>query len=53
MKLPKPDLSLALQIAQNLNFDMELMCELLPVGIAAINVELQNEYGSKEIIDTT
>jgi hypothetical protein len=40
LKLPKPDLSLALQIAQNLNFDMELMCELLPVGIAAINVEL-------------
>lgn len=36
LKLPEPDLSLALDIARNLNFDMEMMCELLPVGIAGV-----------------
>lgn len=36
MKLPEPDLALALQIARNLNFDMEMMCELLPVGVAGM-----------------
>jgi len=36
LKLPEPDLSMALDIARNLNFDMEMMCELLPVGIAGM-----------------
>lgn len=36
MKLPKPDLALALQIAQHLGFDMELMGELLPVGVSGM-----------------
>lgn len=36
LKLPKPDLSMALDIARSLNFDMEMMCELLPVGIAGM-----------------
>ena len=27
---------MALDIARNLNFDMEIMCELLPVGIAGM-----------------
>ena len=33
LKLSKPDLSLALSLAQNLGLDMEVMSELLPVGI--------------------
>ena len=46
LKLPKPDLSLALNLAQNLGFDMELISELLPIGIFAIlgNQEI-NECG--------
>lgn len=36
MKLSEPDLALALSIAQSLGFDMELMSELLPNGIAGI-----------------
>ncbi|MCM1323378.1 MAG: hypothetical protein NC218_04390 [Acetobacter sp.] len=52
MKLSKPDLLLALTIAKNLGFDMDLMCELLPVGVAAMNVGLNNEYSSEEIINT-
>lgn len=42
MKLPKPDLGLALEIAQNLGFDMELMSELLPVGIAGMKLVLND-----------
>ena len=38
LKLPKPDLPLALNLAQNLGFDMELMSELLPVGIGCIKL---------------
>jgi hypothetical protein len=34
LKLSKPDLGLALEVARNLGFDMELMSELLPVGIS-------------------
>ncbi len=37
MKLTKPDLSVALNIAKNLGFDMEMMSELLPVGIFAMS----------------
>ena len=33
MKLPKPDLTLALEIARNLGFEMEIISELLPIGI--------------------
>lgn len=36
LKLSEPDLGLALSIAQSLGFDMELMSELLPKGIAGI-----------------
>lgn len=43
---------MALDIARNLNFDMEMMCELLPVGIAGMNIGLKNEYSGEEIINT-
>lgn len=43
MKLPDPDLSMALDIARNLNFDMEMMCELLPVGIAGMKNGLDED----------
>ena len=33
LKLPKPDLALALEIARNLGFEMEIISELLPIGI--------------------
>lgn len=36
LKLSEPDLSVALNIARNLGFDMDIMCELLPVGIQGI-----------------
>lgn len=42
MKLPEPDLALALQIAQNLGFDVELMSELLPVGVSGMKIILNN-----------
>ena len=42
LKLPKPDLLLALNLAQNLGFDMELMSELLPVGIAGMCMEIKS-----------
>mgnify|MGYP001139406485 CR=1 FL=1 len=34
---------MALDIARNLNFDMEIMCELLPEGIAGMISSLR-EY---------
>ena len=37
LKLSEPNLSLALDIAQNLGFDMDIMCELLPIAILAIH----------------
>ncbi len=36
MKLSEPNLSEALEIAKHLNFDMELLTELLSVGIGGI-----------------
>ncbi len=33
LKLSEPNLSLALNIARNLGFDMDIMSELLPVGV--------------------
>ncbi len=39
MKLPEPNLALALSIAQNLGFDVEMMSELLPVGIWGMSFE--------------
>ena len=36
LKLPEPDLSMAFEIAKNLDFDMALMSELLPIGIMGI-----------------
>jgi hypothetical protein len=36
LKLPEPDLALALQLAQNLGLDMDIMSELLPVGISGM-----------------
>ena len=42
LKLPKPDLGLALEIARNLGFDMELMSELLPVGVAGMKLVLND-----------
>jgi hypothetical protein len=38
LKLPTPDLNLALQIAKNLGFDMYYMSELLPIGIQGIKM---------------
>ena len=46
LKLPQPDLGLALQIAQNMGFDMELMSELLPIGIAGIKSALKEDNTS-------
>lgn len=43
LKLPEPDLLLTLNLAQNLGFDMELMSELLPVGIRGINECVNNK----------
>lgn len=43
LKLPEPDLSLALDIARNLNFDMEIMSELLPVGVAGMRNGLDED----------
>lgn len=43
LKLSKPDLSLALSLAQNLGLDMEIMSELLPVGLFAILDNQKNE----------
>ena len=39
LKLTEPNLSLALDIAGNLGFDMDLMSELLPVGIWGMKSE--------------
>ncbi|MDY4842005.1 MAG: hypothetical protein SO314_06550 [Alphaproteobacteria bacterium] len=47
LKLPKPDLALALSIAQNLGFDMKLMSELLPVGIAGMKLVLNDTLSEK------
>ena len=41
LKLTEPNLSLALDIARSLGFDMDIMSELLPVGI----------WGMKSAID--
>nr|DAJ55754.1 MAG TPA: hypothetical protein [Caudoviricetes sp.]DAU96883.1 MAG TPA: hypothetical protein [Caudoviricetes sp.] len=35
-------MSLALNIAQNLGFDMEMMSELLPYGISGMCVEIKS-----------
>ena len=43
LKLSKPDLTLALSLAQNLGLDMEIMSELLPIGIFAILDNQRNE----------
>ena len=51
LKLSEPDLSVALEIAKNLGFDMELMSELLPVGIQGIKEGL-NEHSEKIINQT-
>ncbi|MBQ8481009.1 MAG: hypothetical protein IJ532_00545 [Alphaproteobacteria bacterium] len=40
MKLSEPNLSLALDIAHNLGFDMDIMSELLPIGIQAMKSAL-------------
>ncbi len=42
---------MALDIARNLNFDMEIMSELLPIGLAGMNTGLKNEYSSEKIIN--
>lgn len=41
MKLSEPNLSEALEIAKHLNFDMELLTELLSAGIAGIKAGLR------------
>jgi len=43
LKLSKPDLSMALDIARNLNFDIEIMSELLPVGVAGMRNGLDED----------
>ena len=43
LKLTEPNLSLALDIARNLGFDMDIMSELLPVGIWGMKSELKEK----------
>lgn len=43
LKLTEQNLSLALDIARNLGFDMDLMSELLPVGIWGMKSELKEK----------
>lgn len=43
LKLSKPDLSMALDIARNLNFDIEIMSELLPVSVAGMRNGLDED----------
>ena len=40
LKLSEPDLMQALSLAQYLGFDMEIMSELLPVGVYAMKISL-------------
>lgn len=42
MKLSEPNLSEALEIAKHLNFDMELMTELLSSGIQGLKAGLSD-----------
>ena len=47
LKLSEPALSLALDIARNLGFDMEIMSELLPVGVYAMKTALNDNLSDK------
>ncbi|MBQ8677310.1 MAG: hypothetical protein IJ529_02435 [Alphaproteobacteria bacterium] len=42
LKLSEPSLSLALDVARNLGFDMDIMSELLPIEILAIKQNLND-----------
>lgn len=47
LKLSKPDLTQALSLAQYLGFDMDIMSELLPVGVYAMKTALNDNLSDK------
>jgi hypothetical protein len=42
LKLSEPDLSLALDIARNLGFNVDIMYDLLPIGIQGAKNGIDN-----------
>lgn len=49
LKLSEPNLSLALDIARSLGFDADVMSELLPIGIQAMKIALNEDKGQVKI----
>nr|DAI24279.1 MAG TPA: hypothetical protein [Caudoviricetes sp.] len=47
LKLSEPDLTQALNLAQYLGFDMDIMSELLPVGVYAMKTALNDNLSDK------
>ena len=52
LKLSEPNLETALKIAETLNFDMDMLTELLSVGILAMKQGL-NDSNSEKIKHTS
>ena len=42
LKLSEPDLGVALKLAENLGLNMQMMTELLPVGVQGIKAGIQD-----------
>ena len=49
LKLSEPNLSLALDIARSLGFDMDIMSELLPISIQAMKIALNEDKGQVKL----
>ena len=49
LKLSEPDLSVALQIASAMGFDIPAMAELLPVGLQGMKSGLSEEDRANQI----